>query len=122
LQEGANAAIAALWYAGLSEALIHRLRFELEHSLGDPPGRIPPRQVTIDLTPGEEDVVRLADIEADRFNDPYLGAEHILLAILRSDKATAQRFAEHGVSPEQYEIGLTSVRRGDPPPDQPRAI
>jgi|SRR5688572_4222811 len=122
LREGANPAIAALWYAGLSEAAIRRLRVDLEHSLGEAPGHMPPRQVAIDLTPGEERVLELSEIEADHFEDPYLGTEHILLAILRSDDPVAHRFVERGISAEQYYNGLSSVRRGDPPPGKPTAV
>lgn len=122
LREGANAAIAALWYAGLTEADMNTLRVELEQALGDPPGWIPPRQVTIDLTPGEAEVIRLADVEADRLGDPYLGAEHILLALLRFDEAVVRLVASRGVTLAQYEAGLASVRRGDPPPTEPRAV
>jgi len=49
------------------------LGFRLEHSLGEPPGYIPPRLVTIDVTPGEEELTRLAEIEMRRRGDPYLG-------------------------------------------------
>ena len=122
IREGANAAIAALWYAGLSEAEITRLRFDIEHSFGEPTGRPAPRQVTIDVTSGEDTVIRLAEIEADRFGDDYLGLEHILLAILRSDDATARYFTKRGISADKYVDGLSAVRRGDPPPTEPRAV
>ena len=122
LREGANPALSALWYAGMSEIAIRRLSSHLEHSLGDSPGHMPARQVTIDRTPGEQEVLRLSEVEADRLNDPYLGTEHILLAILRSDGFTTKRFAETGISLEMYYEGLLSSRRGDPPPSPPRAV
>ena len=122
LRERGNPALSALWYAGLSENAIDRLSAHLEHSLGEPPGHIAPRQVTIDLTPGEEELLRLSDIEADQLSDPFLGTEHILLAILRSDDRAAKRFAENGISLEKYRDAMFSSRRGDPPPLQPRAV
>jgi ATP-dependent Clp protease ATP-binding subunit ClpA len=121
-REGANPGLGALWYAGLSETAIKTLGFELENSLGEAPGHIPPRLVTIDLTPGEEEVVHAAEIEVSRLGDPYLGTEHLLLAILRSDKSVAQPFAERGITLEKYEAGLSAVLRGDPPPEQPGAV
>jgi len=122
LREGGNPVLSALWYAGLSETSIRRLASHLEHALGDPPGHVPARQVTIDLTPGEEEVLRGGEMEADHLNDPYLGTEHILLAILRSNSVASKQFAEAGISLERYYDGLLSSRRGDPPPSQPRAV
>ena len=122
LREGANPALSALWYAGMSEGVILRLSSHLEHSLGESPGHTVPRQVAIDLTPGEEQVLRLSEIEADQFDDPYIGTEHILLAILRLDDPVAKIFAQRGISLENYQKGLLSSRRGDPPPSEPRAI
>lgn len=122
LREGANAALSALWYAGMSEDAIVRLSSHLEHSLGDSPGHMPPRQVTVDLTPGEQEVLRLSELEADRLDDPYLGTEHILLAILRLDDSVTKVFADRGISVEKYFGGLLSSRRGDPPPTSPRPI
>jgi ATP-dependent Clp protease ATP-binding subunit ClpC len=83
---------------------------------------VPPRQVTIDVTPGEEEVLRQSEMEADRLSDPYLGTEHILLAILRSDGAASKSFEEVGISLEKYYAGVLSSRRGDPPPSKPNAV
>ena len=122
LREGSNPALAALWYAGMSENEMRRLHVVLENSLGEEPGHIPPRQVTIDFSPGEQEILRLSDLEANHFEDPFLGTEHILLAVLRSDELVAHRFAERGISIERYCNGLLSMRRGDPPPNQPSAV
>ena len=122
LREGRNPALSALWYAGMSGNAIDRLSSRLEHSLGEPIGHIAPRQVTIDSTPGEHEILRLSDIEADQLNDPFLGTEHILLAILRSDDGAAKRFIEDGMSLEKYREGMFASRRGDPPPGQPGAV
>lgn len=122
LREGRNPALSALWYAGMSENAMHRLSSHLEHSLGEPPGHLALRQVTIDLTPGEQELLRLSEIEADRLSDPFLGTEHIVLAILRLDDRVAKRFADNGISFEKYREGMDSSRRGEPPPSQPRAV
>lgn len=117
-REGRNPGLAALWYAGMSEDEIRQFSCVLEESLGVPPGHIQPRQVTIDASPGEEEILRLSDLEANHFNDPYVGTEHILLAILRTDNSVAQKVAERGVSFEKYCDGMLSIRRGDTPPDR----
>ena len=121
LREGRNPAIAALWYAGLTENGIHNLASDVEQALGDALAHPRPREVAIDLSDGEGNVVRLAEVAADTLQDEYLGTEHILLAILRYDDTTAERFAKRGISADQYHEGLLSVRRGDPPPHDPRA-
>ncbi|HEY0304505.1 MAG TPA: Clp protease N-terminal domain-containing protein [Longimicrobiales bacterium] len=118
-REGSNAGLGALWYAGMTEKEIRHFAFELEFSLGEPPGHIPPRLVAIELTAGEEEVLRLSDIEADHFDDPYLGTEHILLAILRAGGHAAQKITERGITLEKYYDGMLSMRRGDPPPNEP---
>jgi ATP-dependent Clp protease ATP-binding subunit ClpC len=122
LREGNNPAMGALWYAGVTEQDFPRLRFDFEHSLSDERGHAPPREVTIALTAGEESIINLADIEAQSFGDPYIGTEHILLALLRSDGATAARLAQHGITVQKYHEGMLSMRRGDPPPSEPRPV
>lgn len=122
LREGSNPALSALWYAGMAENEMRRLSSYLEHALGEPPGHIAPREVTIDLTAGEQKVLRLSEEEADQLNDPFLGTEHILLAILRLNDRAAKQFVENGMSLEKYREGMASSRRGDPPPSQPRAV
>lgn len=122
LREGGNPALSALWYAGMSENEMRQLSSHLEHSLGEPPGHITPREVAIELTAGEQELLQLSDIEADQLNDPFLGTEHILLAILRSNDRVAKRFVENGMSLEEYCEGMVSSRRGDPPPPQRRAV
>ena len=122
LRERRNAAVHGLWYAGLSERAIDGLSSEFEQAL--PAKRSPrdPHAVTIDLTPGETRILNDAEVEANEFGDPYLGTEHILLALLRSDALVARRFAERGISLKQYYNGLLSSRRGDPPPQMPHHV
>jgi hypothetical protein len=76
--------------------------------------------VALDLTQGEENVVRRGDVEADLLGDDYLGAEHLLLGILRDgDNEVARRCAERGVSADAFAQALSSIRRGDSPPSTP---
>jgi RimJ/RimL family protein N-acetyltransferase len=121
-KEGQSAGLAALWYAGMSEGAIRGFSSKLESSLGNPPGFMPVRQVAIDSSPGEEEILQLSEIEVVELSDPYLGTEHILLALIRSNSAVAHMLAEHGISLQSYVDGMLAVRRGDPPPNQtPRA-
>jgi ATP-dependent Clp protease ATP-binding subunit ClpB len=117
-REGANPALAGLWYAGLSEVAIKSLGSEFEYSLGAERGHPTPRSVTIDFTSGEEEVTRVAEAEVEERGDSYLGTEHFLLGILRSDNPVSKRLAEVGISRERFEVGLAAALRGDPPPDQ----
>ncbi len=53
------------------------------------------------FTPKAREVVRLAKNEADKFNHPYIGTEHLLLGLVAvNDGVSAQVFAEMGVSLE----------------------
>ena len=54
--------------------------------------------------------------------DRDLTATHILLAVLRSDSMASRRLAEFGITVEKYEAGMSAMLRGDPPPDEPRAV
>lgn len=121
-REGSNVAVAGLWYAGLPEAAIKSLALEFEYLLGPPRGGMPPRLVTVDNSPAEEEVTRAAEAETDRRGDPYLGTEHYLLGILRSDNAVSRKIAELGIDAEKFEDGLNAAVRGDPPPHEPRAV
>ena len=122
LREGANPAVAALWYAGLSEQSIHALRVRIEDSMGKPPGKVEPRQVSIGLTPGEERLVSLAELQADNLGDEYLGTEHFMLALLHEDNAISEQLALQGVSVHVFVGALQAVRRGDPPPTEGTAV
>jgi ATP-dependent Clp protease ATP-binding subunit ClpA len=108
--------MAALWYAGVPEKQITTLSSRLLRMLGEPTGRVQPREVAIGLSPGEEAVTHLAEQEMIRLDDEYLGTEHLLLAMLRAGGDVAQLLADRGVTLESYEAGLAAVRRGDPPP------
>jgi ATP-dependent Clp protease ATP-binding subunit ClpC len=95
LREGDNAATRVAQHAGVSLDMITR---ELEAELGTK-GRPLPRQVVVDSTEGEEALVRRAGQEARRRADPFIGTEHILLAILEDQENAASRvLARHGVS------------------------
>ena len=116
LREGGNPALSALWYAGMSPNVIRNLHVELERALGAAPGKTEPRRVTVDDSPGEQELLRAGENEAVQLNDEFLGTDHILLAILRGDSAVSARFGEHGITAGKYLEGLNASRRGDPPP------
>ena len=122
LRERRNFGVAALADLGLQERGIDTLSSEFEHSLPGKRGRVAARDVAIDLTPGETEILAAAEREANDLNDEYLGTEHILLALLRADHAIAQRFGERGITLERYYNALLSIRRGDPPPHMPHHV
>ena len=121
-REGSNLGLAALWYAGLSETAIKTLGGEFERSLPKPPGDVQPRQVTVDLTAGEAVITNQAELEMDRLEDPYLGTEHFLLAILRSHSAVTDRLEQLGITVETLDAGLAASKRGDPPPQHAKVV
>jgi hypothetical protein len=59
---------------------------------------------------------------ADRLGDDYIGAEHILLATHQSDDVTAKHFAGVVFREIDTKKDYPAVRRGDPPPEEPRAV
>ena len=121
-REGTNPGIAAVWYAGMPESDIRRFYLVLDDLLGDAPGQMPPRLVAIESSAGEEEVLRLGELEAEQYDSPYLGTEHLLLAILRDGGPVADKIREYGVSVDKYVEGMSSMWRGDPPPGTPTAL
>lgn len=115
LTEGRNPACAALLHAG---APVDLIRMQIERLFGEPSGGIQPREVTLDSTPGEAALVSAAEMRAEERNEPYLGTEHLLLAILAEDSPTAAVFAAHGFTPETAAGHLAAIFRGD---ELPRA-
>lgn len=52
--------------------------------------------------------------EADRFGHPYVGPEHLLLALLRDRENPAARVLyAHGLTPELVEVDLARLTNGD---------
>jgi ATP-dependent Clp protease ATP-binding subunit ClpA len=104
LREGANMAVGALERGGVR---LRHLRHELESEL-PPDGHPRFGEVVLPATPGEHQMVELAATEVAKLNDPYLGNEHLLLAMLHDPNASiAQIFSRHGIT---YETALTHLR------------
>ena len=104
LREAENPAVAALDHGGVA---LRKLRHELEAQL---PPRGHPRfgEVVLPATPGEQEIVEHAVAEAAVLNDPYLGNEHLLLAMLcDSTSPVAQTFSRHSFT---YEAALTHLQ------------
>ena len=104
LREAENAAVAALQLAGVA---LRKLRHDLEAEL---PPRGHPRfgEVLLPATPGEQDIVELAVIEAAALNDEFLANEHLLLAVLRDPTTpVARTFSRHGFT---YAVAVTQLQ------------
>ena len=109
VQEGANIAVAALHRAGVP---LRHLRYLLESEL-PPQGRPHFGEVILPPTPGEHEIVERAAAEVAKLNDPYLGDEHLLLAMLYDREATvAQLFSREGVTYETFFTHLRVLRSG----------
>jgi ATP-dependent Clp protease ATP-binding subunit ClpC len=103
LREGENAAVAMLEHAGVP---MDRVRHDLEIALGE---RGWPRreEVVLPLTDGERGLVHRARGQAQLRGDPFVGPEHILLALLQaSESPAAQVFISRGFS---HDAGLTHL-------------
>ena len=88
------------------EQLREELRSALEAApkLAEAPGQI-------FVTPRAAGMLRRAEAEAQRLNDEYIGAEHLLIAIAQEEKGDAARlFAEFKVELEQVYQALQRVR------------
>lgn len=115
LREGENPAVAVLNHAGVPVRLV---RARLEEVLG-PLGSTRPRDVVVDSTAGEAELVAIAELKAEEWNDPYVGTEHLLLAVLAQEGSPAAGiFAGHGLSADTAVGYLQAVRGGTPPPVQ----
>ena len=103
LREGENAAISMLEHAGIP---LDRVRHDLEIALGE---RGWPRRedVVLPLTDGERGLVQKARSQAQLRGDPYVGPQHILLALLQaSESPAAQVFISRGFT---HDAGLTHL-------------
>jgi ATP-dependent Clp protease ATP-binding subunit ClpA len=104
LREGENPAAAALQLAGVP---LRHLRHEIESEL-PPDGHPHFGEVLLPTTQGEREVVELAAAEVTKLNNPYLGNEHLLLAMLYDPTSpVAQILSRHGIT---YETALTHLR------------
>jgi ATP-dependent Clp protease ATP-binding subunit ClpC len=103
LREGENAAVAMLGHAGVP---LNRVRHDLEVALGEP-GRPRREEVVLPLTDGERGLVQEARRQAQLRGDPFVGPEHILLALLQTSASPgAQVFIRHGFT---HDAGLTHL-------------
>ena len=103
LREGENAAVAMLGHAGVS---LDRVRHDLEIALGEL-GRPRREEVVLPLTDGERGLVQEARSQAQLRGDPFVGPQHILLALLQaSESPAAQVFIGHGFT---HDAGLTHL-------------
>jgi ATP-dependent Clp protease ATP-binding subunit ClpB len=109
VQEGANIAAAALHRAGIHPT---HLRHQLEAEL--PPDGIPyPGELDLPATVGEHQILEAGETEAAKLNDPYLGAEHLLLAMLFDPTPPiAQLFSRNGITYDTALKHLQVLRAG----------
>jgi ATP-dependent Clp protease ATP-binding subunit ClpA len=106
-----NPGVAALYGAGIEASVLQYLATELESSLGEAVGTSKPRQIAIDVTPGETAVIARAEKEAELLNDQYVGTEHILLAILATPAEPCAAFlAQRGITEDVMRRGISSGR------------
>lgn len=105
LREGENFGVAALVHADVD---LRTLRQALESGL-DPVGRPRVDEVALPSTQGERDVLERALQEVRQRGDPYLGPQHLLLALLRdADGAVARACGAVGVT---YDVASAAVAR-----------
>ena len=109
VQEGANMAVAAIRRAGVHPT---HLRHQLEDEL--PPDGIPyPGELVLPATSGEHEILEAGEAEAGKLKDPYLGAEHLLLAMLLDPTpAVAQVFHRNGITYDSALAHLHVLRAG----------
>ncbi|MBQ6247865.1 MAG: NDP-hexose 4-ketoreductase, partial [Kiritimatiellae bacterium] len=67
------------------------------------------------FSPRAREAIRLANQEAERFNHPYIGTEHILLGIMALGEGIAiDVLAELGVTPDNVRFAVEqAIRHGD---------
>ena len=116
LREGQNAGVAMLAHAEVS---LNGVRHELEAALGEP-GRPQPEEVALPLTDGERRLVDEARQQAALRGDPFIGPQHLLLALLHAAAGpVAEIFLRHGFTHEAALSHLSAV--SVPPSHSPEA-
>ena len=115
-REGANPALAALFNSGVEADFLRHAAAALEAALGEPTGHPSPRDIALDITPGEQAVLRTAEAEAAKLGDEFLGTEHIMLAILREPSSELSSFmASRQITAQSLAQGIIKTRsRGTP--------
>ena len=77
--------------------LMRHLRLDLAPEIRDEIHKVVPRgkrvstSVELPLSADSKDILRIASEEAERFANPHVGTEHILLGILRVEKSLAAK-------------------------------
>ena len=118
LREGRNPAASVVEHADVATSVIAS---ELETELG-PRGDPQPRQVVLDLTQGEDALLRRADLEAQQRGEPYIGTEHLLLAILSDEGNAASRvLSRHALSSAEARAKMDEVTGGRHAPGEGRS-
>ena len=93
-------------------APVERLRDRLRSVLEAAP-KLAEGGAQLFVTPRAANMLRRAEAEAQRMNDEYIGAEHLLIAVVQEDRGDAPAlFAEFGVNLEQVYQALRRVRGG----------
>ncbi len=89
---------------------VQQLREKLRSALEAAP-KLAEAPAQIFVTPRAAAMLRRAEAEAQRFNDDFIGAEHLLIAIVQEEKGDAARlFAEFQVGLEQIYQALQRIR------------
>ena len=118
LRDGTNPGVAILWRAGVPLPV---LRHELEAKLGSP-SRPRPHEAVLPTAPTEQREIEGAEAESRQRGDPYIGTQHLLLAILRdADTPIARAFARHAVDYQTAVTYLEQVFTENPGPPGPHA-
>ncbi len=102
---------------GTAPALLDRLGIskqsllnELEQSLGKVPA-VQGAQAQTYITPRLENILELAQTEADRMKDEFVSTEHLLLAVAGAEGGDAYSiFKKNGITPEAVYKVLAEVR------------
>jgi ATP-dependent Clp protease ATP-binding subunit ClpA len=121
LREGENAAVAALGHASVP---LNSVRRDFELALGEPKSPRPD-EVALPLTDGERRLMQEARSQALLCGEPFVGPQHILLAILHDPTSQAARvFLRYGIN---HEAALThldaiTVKHDHPPGSPPHAV
>jgi ATP-dependent Clp protease ATP-binding subunit ClpA len=109
LREGENPAVAALHRAGVP---IRELRHTLERAL-PAPGVSRHAEASLEASPEELALVRVARHEAIERGVPFVGNEHLFLALLRDQESPISRvLANYGISHAIFSQHLDAVLSG----------
>ena len=104
---------------GTSDQLLEGLRRDIEHRT--PPGKELPTSVEIPFSPETKRVLEFTADEADRMKTSYIGAEHLLLGILREDGTfAASLLAARGLRLDDVREQIAEILRDHPDDGAPQ--